>query len=197
MKINSDLNIVLPVRTDEKGNVLVHGYHTPISRAVFEANYRVLAATKSALAGKGIHYQMDAGPRIAGLVLRDESAKESREVGNYDADGKPNMDGALALLADIKRLTMILVPTPEGWAYKPVDVAIANGFIDDEEWGELSSQIVFFTAHYSMAKRADREKMGRATASVLNALSTSSSVTDYAFSLPTLTNAEVSVVQAA
>lgn len=197
MKINSDLNIVVPIRTDEKGNVLIHGYHTPISRAVFEANYRILAATKSALASKGIHYQMDAGPRIAGLVLKDEAAKDAREVGNVDAEGKPDITGALALLADIKRLTMILIPTVEGWVYKPVDVAIANDFIDDEEWREVESAIVFFTAHYSLAKMSERAAMGRATASVLNAQSTSLSVTEFASSLQMLTNADASGESAA
>jgi hypothetical protein len=189
MKIDSDLNLVVNVRSDEKGNWLIYGYHTPISRQIFEANYRVLAATKSALASKGVHYQMDAGPRIAGLVLLDEAARDAREIGNVDMDGKPIIDGAIALLADIKRLTMVLVPTDAGWQSRPVDVAISAGQIDAEEWKEVESSIVFFTCHYCLAKKSERQTMARATASVLNGQSTSLSVTEYANSLTTSTKA--------
>ena len=192
MKINENLNLVIPVRTDENGNVLIHGYHTPISREVFEANYRILAATKSELAGKGIHYQMDAGPRIAGLVLKDEAAKDAREIGNVDKDGNPNIDGALALLADIKRLTMILIPTDTGWSSVPVDTAINSGKIDADEWREVESSIVFFTCHYALAKKSERATMGKATASILSGLNTSLSVTEYVISLQTSTTVEPS-----
>ena len=196
MRIDQNLNLVIPVRMGEKGIVLIHAYHTPISREVFEANYRVLAATKSALASKGIHYQMSAGPRIAGLMLMDEAKRDAMETGSIDADGKPIIDGALALLADIKRLTMVLVPTDTGWISRPIDAAISGGQIDIEEWQEVASSIVFFTSHYWLTKRSERESIAKATASVLNGQSTSLSVMDFGNSLPMLTKGEPSATKA-
>ena len=197
MRIDQDLNLVVPVRTDADGNTLIYGYHVPISRQVFEANYRILAATKSALASKGIHYQMDAGPRIASLVLMDEARRDAIENGQIDKDSSPIIDGAIALLADLKRLTTILLPTDTGWVQRPVDAAIGTDQIDADEWKEAESAIVFFTCHYSLAKRAQKTAMGKATASVLMGQGTSLGLSEFASSLPPLMKPDASGVKAA
>jgi hypothetical protein len=187
--INEALNLVVPARSDDKG-VLIYAYHSPISREVFEANYRLLAATKSALAGKGVFYMMDAGPRIASLAFRDEGRRDALERGDVDAKGNPNEDHIQAFMAEIKRLTTILAPTSGGFQPIPVDAAIAQNLIDDEEWLEAESAIIFFTFNYWLSRKAIRGRQASATASVLKASVTSLSAMEFTASLQTSIQAE-------
>ena len=183
MKLNEALNLVLPVGECQ-------AYHTPISREVFEANYRILAATKAQLSSKGIYYQMDAGPRIAGLTLRDEGKKDAEDRGRVDDKGQPLDELTPALLGEIKRLTVILCPSPSGFDLKPVDQAIQGGHIDLDDWREAESAIVFFTCLCSLAPKASRAEIARATAGLLKASITSQPPMEVAASLRTLTQEE-------
>lgn len=179
MKLNESLNLVVNI-----GDKQAH--HAPISREVFEANYRILAATKSALSSKGVYYQMDSGPRIASLTLKDEALKDAEERGDVDDKGIPQ-DGSKALRAEIKRLTTILCPTSSGYETLPVDAAISGGYIDQDDWREAESSIVFFTCLLSLASKANREKVANATASLLGGSITSCSPSEYSSSLPAST----------
>ncbi|WP_244116435.1 hypothetical protein [Burkholderia gladioli] len=189
MQINEAMNLVVPIVSDESG-VRVWGYHTPISRQVFEANYRVLAATKAALASQGSYYLMDAGPRVAALTLRDEGARQAEARGGKD-------EATPALLAEIHRLTMVLVPTAAGWDLQPVESAIASGKMDAEDWSEAESGIVFFTCICALASKADRKNHASGTASLLKGSITSLSPTEFAASLPKSTPGEASALKAA
>jgi len=201
MKIDERRHLVLPVVVDKVTSkqdgkdvteevVRIYAYHSPLSREVFEANYRILAATKSALAGKGSHYLMSSGPRIAALTLKDEGKKDAAVRGLFDSDGNPDDSETKALFAEIKRLTTILCPGANGWDMLPVDVAINQGKIDAEDWEEAASSVVFFTCHYAMARKADRETVARATASILASSITSLAPMEYVGSLPSLTQVE-------
>jgi hypothetical protein len=172
--------------------VRVWAFHAPISKAVFDTNYRLLASTKSALASKGAHYLMSAGPRIAALTLADEGIRDAESRGRFDEDGNARNDEALAFLAELRRLTTILCPGPNGWDMLPVDVAISSAKIDNEDWEEALASIVFFTCQWSMAKRVDRKRSAQATASLLSASTTSSTLTEYIASLPKSTQAVTS-----
>ena len=191
MKINENLNLVVPVVSDDKG-IIVRGYHTPISREVFEANYRILAATKASLSSKGTHFLMGSGPRIASLTLRDEGRQDAESRGDFDAKGNPTDGGAEALLLEIKRLTTIMAPASHGWEFLPIDTAINQGVIDEDDWREAESAIVFFTAHSALAKKADRAGIMRATTSLLKASTTSLPPMEFANSLLTSTTNDAS-----
>lgn len=182
MQITESLNLVLPF-----GGGL-NAYHTPISREIYEVHYAALNATRASLARKGIHYQMGSGPRIANLVLKDE--------GKRDADERGSEDVTPALLGEIHRLTNILAPGNGGYELLPVDTAISRGLLDDEDWGELEAQIVFFTCHVTTAKKMDRKEFAMSIASTLRGSITSLPPMEYAASLQTLTKAEPSPKQA-
>jgi hypothetical protein len=162
MQITDSLNLALPF-----GDGLT-AFHVPVDRAIYEAHYAVINATKAALSRKGIHYQMGSGPRIANLVLKDEGLKDAAERNSLDAKSNPVDDRTPALLAEIKRLTTILAPGAGGYESLPVDVAISQGKMDAEDWSELESQICFFTCHVMPAKKSNRASIAAATASVLN-----------------------------
>ena len=200
MQLDENLNVVMPIVTErvtrgEKGGdgkeqevteevVKVYAFHTPISKAVFDANFRILAATKSALESKGTQYLMSAGPRIAALTLRDEGLRDAESRGKVDDNGNPKDDEVRALFAEFRRLTMVLASGPSGWDMVPVDQAISGGLIDNEDWEEAEAALVFFTCHYSMAKKANRARIALATASLLRASTTPSSLSEYLASLP-------------
>ncbi|MDE3023901.1 MAG: hypothetical protein KGI54_18950 [Pseudomonadota bacterium] len=187
MRINENLNLVLPVREDEDGNPLVYAFHTPITREIFEASFRIIAATKASLFGKGFVFAADTGPRIAALTLKDEGRRDAESRGEVDEQGHPRDGGAHALLAEIKRLTLILAPSSHGWDMLPVDTAIHSEYMDEDEWREVESALVFFTCPYALATKTVKENLASVIASVLRGLITSSPVSEYAASLPKLT----------
>lgn len=167
MHIDARFNLVIPVGA-------LNIYHTPISREVFEANYLLLAATKSSIASKGIHYAMDSGPRIASLLLRDEARKEAQD------------DKGQSFFLELARLSIVLVPTENGWEKLPVELAINSGKLDLTDWKEVESSIVFFTCYFSMARKAEREGLVRAIASLLGWSTTSLNLSEWSASLPSL-----------
>ncbi|MBR8434824.1 hypothetical protein KDW37_29095 [Burkholderia cenocepacia] len=196
IQINEAMNLVVPVVTDETG-VRVWGYHTPISRQVFEANYRVLAATKASLMSKGAMYMMDSGPRIAGLTLLDEGLREAEARGRFSKDGKTVLDEATpALMAEIRRLTMVLVPGPGGWDLLPIESAVAAGKIDEEDQAEAESAIVFFTCICALASKSERKDQASRTATLLKGSITSLSPTEFSDSLPKSTPGATSAPKA-
>lgn len=156
MTLDEQLRLVLPVGDGER-----FLYHVPIDESIFQLHFRVLAATKAAIWGKGLAYAADVGPQIASMVLRDEGeliARDRLEKGDH---------GASALLAEIKRLTTVVAPSEEGYQTLPVDKALG-----DEDWRELESRIVFFTCLYALTPRRSRREIAQAVAGILNALVT-------------------------
>lgn len=194
MQINDALNLVVPIRTE---GVTISAFHTPISREVFEANYRLIAAVRSDLDAGGVYYQMGAGPRIAAMAMRDRARRDAEARGDVGPDGKPTARDAESLFAEIKRLTLILAPSDGGWQPLPVDAAIQHGTIDADEWDETLAQIVFFTCYFALARKAERATQSGAIASLLNASTTSSALSEYVSSLPQSTTRETLHLKAA
>lgn len=191
MQINDELKIVVPIRSDAKGNIIIYGYHTPISRAVFEANYQILASTKAEISKRGNYYRLNNGPTVAALVLRDEAKKYSIENGTFNPEtGEGNDAAAVALIAELKRSTIVIAPTENGYEQLPIIAAINKGIIDAEEWQEAESALVFFTCLYSLARKVDKPDMLKAVADILKGLSTSLPPMGLIDSLVKLTKAE-------
>lgn len=182
MQINENLNLVVPLRSDDKG-VQIYAYHTPISKEVFKANAILLAATNTEMGRHGQYFQMGLGPRIATEILLKEAEKESMN--------------ASALLEDIKRLTSVLVPTEKGWENMPIDAAIKAKKIEQEEWEEVQSDLIFFTCHYFFVKMGEREKACNSLVRLLEASKTSSPPMAFIASLQTSTTQEPSETKAA
>ncbi len=177
MQIDEKFRLVLPARVADDGVPLLRIYHTPISREIFEANYRIIGATFSALMQPSARI---GAPRIAALRLRDEGAADAREHGTLPADG-----GAVALLGEIKRLSCVLAPQGAQWIMVPVDAAVSQGIIDDEDWREVESALVFFTCLYTMVTKQERARMMDAVVSVIGASITSLPPMEFAASLTT------------
>jgi len=189
MQLNAALNLVFPIRwgtADANGvrPVTVWAHHSPISRDVFEANYRIIAATNMAIFARGVGYAAESGPIIATLALKDAAQQDALEHGTDVA--------SIPLLAEIKRLTAVLAASGAGYEMLPVDQAIARGAIDAEDWSEAEASIVFFTCGSWMARREKREEKKTALALVLRGSISSLLPSEFADSLATLTATETS-----
>jgi hypothetical protein len=191
MEINSALNFVIPIRLADDGEPLVWAYHTPISTEVFQTNYRIIAETNARIWGKGLKYAATAGARVAALTLLDVAKDDARE---YDTP-----DQGQALLAEIRRLTIVLAPAlgaervgPTGFQPFPVDVAIQRRVVDREDWEEVQAAIVFFTVGYAMSKRAKRAAFCEHIASLIGGSTTPLKPMEFAASLLISTPAEPS-----
>lgn len=180
MNINDKLNLVLPIRFDEAGNATLYAYHTPISREVFELNWRMIGATYATIWDDPKYARSTAAVRIATLALK--------EAGRTD-DG---LDLAGALLADIKRLTMVVAPTTTGFKPQMIDVAIGRNLITKDDYAEVESALVFFTCVYSMTAPSRQANLATALAPALRGSMSSLKASEFADSLPRSTVAETS-----
>jgi hypothetical protein len=147
VQLNSELNLVFPIRFADDGTPLMYAYNTPISTEVFQANYRILAAVNAEIWKKGIN-NAAAFATVANLMLLDVAKVDALQWGTEDM-GK-------AFLAEIQRLSYILAPGANGFEMLPINVAIERKVIDQEDWNEAESAIIFFTSGWSMLPRAVR-----------------------------------------
>lgn len=139
MRIDQKQNLVFPVDTDQ-GTIYIHS--TPISREVFEKHYLVLGKTFSRIMTEGL--TIIQGPNMAGLLLRD-IAKETTIPGRGGNawDGPDGVE--MTLFPEMRRLTNVVFPTPEGYQTKPYEVARRDGTIDDDDAAAVENALAFFT----------------------------------------------------
>lgn len=137
--MNEKLHLVIPIYQEADGVEVVYAYvhAAPVSREVFEANFRNLSKTFAAIHGEGLGEL--AGPRIAALMLR-EVARDSRDE-----------EGARALMNEIRRLSNILIRTPAGWETMPFADAIEH--LDPDDVSEVENAIVYFIVSSAMHRK--------------------------------------------
>jgi hypothetical protein len=176
--INNELNLVLPIRYDDKGEPIIYAYHSPISTEVFTANYRILVAANAAIWQRGSNYAA-ACASTANLALLDAATADAQERG-IESQGP-------ALLAQIKRLTYVLAPGANGYEQLPIDIAITRNIIDAADYNEVESSIVFFFLGYALLPRAARKVRCGRIASALNGSTTSLLPSEWIQSLPVST----------
>ncbi len=138
MRVSESLNLVIPIYGNDD---VISGYvHSmPIARGAFEANYKLIAATFTAIHGEG--FGELSGPRIAHLVLKEIAA--TRGVA----------DQADSLMNEILRLSCLIAPAREGWESVPLTEAISRKTIGEDDAAEVLSAIVFFTVGSAMYPR--------------------------------------------
>jgi len=164
MTISSDLKLTFPIRwvdvqepdKDDPSKTItvakpsMYAYHIPISRLVFEQNYRIIGGTLAMLQSKSVGTNV---VDVATLALKDVGRRDAREWGL--PEGLSIEDGGMAvpLLAEIKRLTYIIAASPSGYESIPAEIALARNVISPEDWEEAEAALVFFTVGYSTKLR--------------------------------------------
>ena len=138
MRLDQRLNLVIPIERQDGATLFVHS--TPISRQVFEAHYRVIGRAHAQI--KADMESLRSGPRIAALALRD-AAKRFDAVEATDH----------GLLAEIRRLTNVVVPGASGNTVLPLETAASRGVLDEDEIAEIEGHTAFFTVISTMEKK--------------------------------------------
>ncbi|MEJ0017536.1 MAG: hypothetical protein WDN25_13415 [Acetobacteraceae bacterium] len=173
MKISETLNLVVPIDQPDGTTIYVHS--TPLSREVFETYYLVIAKTFSAIYGEGL--SDIAGPRIAAMLLRDVAVRSGLWEGPNGAER--------GLMAEIRRLSNVVMPGPNGWQTIPYQDAVDRKMIDSQDVGEVENALVFFTVASAMHRRPTLAEMLPGAVKLWGAQTSSSSCMAFAGSLST------------
>ncbi len=178
MRLDRKLNLVAPVETD-RGVVYVH--HVPISREVFERYFLVLSKTFARIFQEGLN--VVAGPPIAALMLRKVAEETMVAPGENAWDGEAGV--ARGLMAEIRRLTNVVVPGDRGWQTLPYEGAARDGTMTADDAAEVDGLLTFFTLVSVMLREDQRAAIVAGMRSLWGVETTSLNCTDYASSLPT------------
>jgi hypothetical protein len=179
MRIDSKLNLVVEVETEEGNTIYVHS--TPISREVFEKFFLIIGKTFSSLISEGLSFV--SGPRVAAMMLK----KIATDQGVWDG-----LNGVeMGLMAEIRRLSNVIMPSERGWQTFPLQDAIDKKMISQSDLDEVEGLICFFICVSAMSRRTELlpilEKMRLWGSQV-----TSLNCMAFVGSLPTLTEKQIS-----
>ena len=175
MQIDRNLNLVMPVDLDDGKTVYVHS--VPVQREVFEKYYRVMSRTFANLMRDG---SILSGPRTALLELRAVAG----ELGTLEGEGGVEM----GLIAEMRRLSNLVLPAPEGgWTTLPLEHVIGRQMLSADDVSEVENRIAFFTLQSRLLLRRELVASVTQMARLWDAQIVSSTCTEYARSLPTLT----------
>lgn len=173
MKINRSLNLVIPVEDDSS---VLYVHSTPVGREVFERYYLIMGKVFAAIYNEGLG--VVAGPRIAMLILKELAQR-----------GGPEMvaDVERGLLAEMRRLTNVCLMGDAGWEVLPFQTVIDRKMLDDSTLVEVESAICFFIVNSALHKGGVLTSMLQTLVELFGWQLTSSNVTEFKNSLPTLT----------
>lgn len=175
MQIDRKLNLIIGLDRLE-GTSYVHAM--PIARPVFERYYLVMAKAFAEIYAGGLGPV--AGPRVSALVLKDIAGE-----GWGGANGVE-----MGLMNEIRRLTNILAPGPNGWGMQPWTGARAAGLVDEDEESEVENALVFFTLASVMHKKSILPATLAVMGSLWGSSTTSLPAMEFVNSLPTSTPAD-------
>ena len=175
MQIDDQWNLVITV------NDTVRIFHVPISKAVFEANFRILSATKADIFGNGNQYAFLSGLNVAALTLKDVGRRLAKQFNEDEGSDS----GAAALLAELRRCSTVLVPSATGYEILPLSSALSAKAISAEDWEDAENQLVFFTSAVWLTPRKTRREAAKVLADIMSCSLTSSNAEEYASGLRT------------
>jgi hypothetical protein len=132
MQIDRKLNLV---QTFETNAGTVHVHSTPISHEVCRDYFLILRKTYAQMIAQGL---FPAGGSSSASLMMERIAKLDNVWEGVDGV----RDG---LMAEIRRLTNVVVPSPQGWQPIPYEQALSQNMFDVEDVEEMEGAIVFFT----------------------------------------------------
>lgn len=143
-KIDESLNFIIPVERSDGRTVYVHAM--PISREIFDTYFLVIGQTFTMItAGK---LGVVGGPRLAWRLLR----KAAQDLGEWEGP----LGVEQGLMGEIVRLASLIVPNPANggaWEPVPLDQAMSQNLLDEEDRDMVLNALVFFTVSYLMLPR--------------------------------------------
>ena len=180
MKVTKKLDLAITVEAPEGGQI--HVYSSPISRVVFEQFYDELGAVFTKLFGEAgsAHVALSA-PQLAYAALK----KISTDKGTWE-------QVRTGLINEIARLTTVLHASEKGWQQTTFDQAVKAKILDEDTESEVMSALIFFTSIVWVAPKGLANGFLEMASALRQWELTSSGITEYRNSLPTLIEAETS-----
>ena len=186
MKIDRSLNIVIPIEIDDSNTIWVHS--RSISSDIFDKYYKPIAKAHAAMLMDNLG--PFAAPKVADKYLRDV-CKDMDPSGAYWAEVQRG------LLAEMYRLTNLILLGDKGWVTKPYEQAKKEKVLEAEDIAQIEAALVFFTLGFSMYPVRERKAIIDSAMSLWSARTESLNSTEFMSSLPTLTAVESSSEKAA
>jgi hypothetical protein len=175
LQIDRRLNLVIPLRREDAG-ITIYVHSMPISRTVFEENFLLISRAFSMMHAAGLG--QFAGPRVAAMIIK----RVATELGVWEGDGGVGN----TLMNEIHRLTNVIVPIEgQGWQTRPLEDAVRQGLLSEDEQSEVDNAICFFTLASVMHLRRQVAGILALGADLWETSTTLLNVTEYKNSLPT------------
>lgn len=185
MHIDKKLNLVVPLDREDGSKVYVHS--APLGQPAFETYHLVLAKTFAALQSNGLGPV--AGPSVAAMVLKTVAQETQRGPGLSWWEGADGVENGL--LGEVRRLSNVVLCTQDGgWSTLPLQLALGQKLLSEEEAAEVLNQAAFFIVVSAVAPRLDRPRLAMGAAHIFDAQTTSLNSTEFAASLRTPTEPE-------
>ena len=182
--INRKLNLVIPILRGDKTELYIHS--VPIMPETFKVYHLVMAKTFSMFASNSLDPR--SGPSVAAMILEEVAKTTPRAPGMSWWEGPDGVGGEAGLIAEIVRLSNVIQPTANaGWQSVPLQSAMTQGLIDEDEKMEVINLLCFFTVVSLVAPRVDREKLVKGLAAIYELQVTYLTSTDWTSSLTTQT----------
>lgn len=176
MKLDQRLNLIVPV---EHGGGTIYVHSTPIGRAAFEQFYLPISKAFSRMYTEGLG--VIGGPRVAMMLLR-QSAKDVGQEREVEQ----------GLVAEIRRLSNVVMSGPDGWGTVPLQEVLDKKLISEDDISEVENALAFFTLASWMYPRKVCNEMLSEAGSIWGAETSSLNCTEYAGSLKTSTETDSS-----
>lgn len=172
--INQKLNFVVPIENDDGSIVYVHS--TPLMRETFERYFRVIARAFSEIYSQGLNFT--SGPRVAALMIKQIAL----DLGVWS--GPQGVEQGL--IGEIRRLSNVVTSNGKGWSYIPLEDALNQNLINEEDASEVENAICFFIVASAMHKKTELRSVLETVSKLWGAQVTSSNITEFVAGLPTL-----------
>ena len=172
MRIDERLNLIIPI---EYAGGTAYAHAMPLSREVFETHFFILSKTFAAIYAEGLSHI--AGPRVAALLMKRIA------VAAKIWDGPSGVEQSL--VAEMRRLTSVILPTSAGWETVPYHEVVERGLIDADDISEVENALTFFIVASAMHQRKELPTILGGAARIWGAQISSLSITAFAASLPT------------
>jgi hypothetical protein len=178
MRIEKALNLTQEFETD-KGTVYLHSM--PISKEMWRLFFLVLSKTYTQLFAQGL--VNGSAPPPARLMLQHIATQD----GVWDGENGVEQ----VLLAEIRRLSNVVMQADGRWQAVPYDVAVRQKLLDEDDTDDMENALIFFICVSAFLRgRRNKEKLDILLAlmtSRWNAPTTSLGCMEFAASLPTST----------
>lgn len=175
ISINRKLNFVIPIENDDGTKLYVHS--TPIRRETFELYFKVIAKAFSEIYAGGLG--ITSAPRVAAMLIK----QHAQEMGIWDGP-KGVKHG---LMEEIRRLSNVVAPSGHGWELIPLDDAISQNIINEDDASEVENAICYFIVASAMHKKAELGPVLELVSKLWSAQVSSLNVSEFVASLPILT----------